>query len=113
MLSGKQDCCSHSGNVHSISPHQVSLNLSSDLALYGTALVAARFQQVKSGAIPAPALPLKNVSVHLCGAFASCKSDLQLLLLESGATTGASESGRTLECAMQEVVVGMLQESSR
>lgn len=63
------------------------------LTLYGTALVAARLQQVETEAIPknSAVLPLKNVNVHLCGTFTRPpKSDLQLLLRESGATVQSS-----------------------
>ena len=58
-------------------------------SLYGTALMAARLHQVETGAISKDAvvLPLKNVVVHLCGAFSRPpKSHVQHLLRESGAT---------------------------
>jgi hypothetical protein len=81
-----------------------SPNLLSDLALYGTALVAARLQQVASGAAPSSALPLKNVCVHLCGAFAARKSNLVLLLRESGATIQSSTAAAIKLSSSKKVV---------
>lgn len=58
-------------------------------SLYGTALIAARLQQVGSGALPKDSaiLPLSNVAVSVCGAFLRPpKADVQLLVKESGGT---------------------------
>jgi hypothetical protein len=62
-------------------------------SLYGTALLASRMQQVESGAISRDSviMPLTNVIVHMCGAFARPpKSDVQLLIRESGGTVQPS-----------------------
>lgn len=58
-------------------------------SLYGTALIAARLQQVGSGALPKDSaiLPLNNVAVNICGAFLRPpQADVQLLVKESGGT---------------------------
>lgn len=58
-------------------------------SLYGTALVAARLQQVENGTLPKDSdiLPLKHAIVNVCGPFVRPpKADVQLLVRESGAT---------------------------
>ena len=56
-------------------------------SLYGIVLIAARLQQVGSGALSKDTtlLPLNNAAVNVCGAFLSPpKADVQLLVKESG-----------------------------
>ena len=70
----------------------------------GVALQAARLQQQKVGDIPKDdsTLPLRGVHVQLCSAFkAPKKSDVQLLLRESGASilSSASATSKLLKSA--------------